>query len=206
MAHRNTTGWTELTLLKRVISRLFSQTDDHWKLIIVDDQSTYRPAIDYIEDLQQHYPAKVCLQRLNDRVGPGMARNQGVLIAARNGCPVIMYCDSDDLVHQERVNRTRTVFQSTQTPAVMYSGFVAIDSGGSALKRSEITPSLLEILDAIEHEPPTGLDVWKHIGTRSGYINLTSATSVSTSTALINPFPAWRGFGLTRTRRSAILL
>jgi len=190
MAHRNTTGSVELTLLKRVISQLFGQTDSHWKLIIVDDQSTYRPAIDYIENLQHLYPDKVCVLRLNDQAGPGMARNKGVLIAAKNACPVIMYCDSDDLVHRERVSRTRTVFQSTQTPTVMYSGFVAVDSNGFALNRSEITPSLLEILDAIAHDPPTGMDVWKHIGTRSGYINLTSATSVSTSTALLRQKPS----------------
>lgn len=190
MAHRNTTGRRDLVLLKRVIGQLFNQTDDHWKLIVVDDQSTYRPAIHYLEDLHNQAPDRVSLLRLNERVGPGMARNQGILLAARNGCPVIMFCDSDDLVHSERVSRTRKAFQSTQAPTVLYSGFVAVDSNGTALKRDEITPSLLEILDAIAHKPPTGMDVWKHIGTRSGYINLTSATSVSTSTALLNPFPA----------------
>lgn len=190
IAHRNTAGCAELELFKRVIGRLFNQTDRHWKLIVVDDQSTYQPAIDYIEDLQHQHPDRIFLQRLKKCVGPGIARNKGVLIAARNGCPVIMYCDSDDLVHHERVSKTRKLFQSTQTPTVMYSGFVAVDSDGIELNRNEITPSLLEILDAIAQDPPTGMDVWKHIGTRSGYINLTSATSVSTTTALLNPFPA----------------
>lgn len=189
MAHRNTTGEADLTLLKRVISQLFKQTDKSWRLFVVDDHSSFSPALAYLQSLQEHYPDKIEIKKLPSQVGPGVARNHGIQMAAREGCPVVMFCDSDDLVHVERVKVTRSTFVASAAPTVLYSGFVAVDGTGVALERDEITPSLLEILDALAAGPPDGLDVWKQIGTQTGYVNLTSGTSVSTRTAILNPFP-----------------
>ena len=189
MAHRNTSGDADHRLLQRVMSHLFNQSDDQWRLFIVDDSSTYQPALHYLDHLARRCPQQVSLQKLRQQCGPGIARNLGIEAASKAGCPVIMFCDSDDCVHLKRVEVTRRIFASVNRPAVLYSGFTTVDNSGRALPFHQLTPSLREILYAIEAGPPTGMDVWRQIGTETGYINLTSATSVSTNTALAQPFP-----------------
>lgn len=175
--------------MQRVVKRLFEQSDNHWQLFIVDDASTYEPAVDYLQHLQRACPEHIQLQCLPTQMGPGACRNLGIRMAEREGCPVVMFCDSDDLVHRERVQITRRHFSEAVTPTVLYSSFTAVDGHGFKVPMHKVTPSLLEILEATRPVAPQGHDVWKQIATQTGYLNLTSSTSVSMNTALRHPFP-----------------
>lgn len=188
MAHRNTLGADDLELLQKCIKHIQEQTDPDWQLYIIDDQSTYQPARTWLRELAALNWKKIKLIESEICCGPGHARNQGIQLAQDNSNPVVMFIDSDDLVHPERVRVTREHFSRSEEPLVLYSGFLAVNRRGQQIPKAELTPSLVEILDALEIAPE-GLDVWKRIGLETGYLNLTSATSVSTTIAIAHPFP-----------------
>ena len=73
---------------------------------------------------------------------------------------------------------------------VVYSPFFVIDENSNLVEEKSIPSEIKEILDNYtETEIPEGDDVWKIMGTKTGYLNITSSTSVKTSLAAINLFP-----------------
>ncbi len=158
-------------------------------LVIVDDHSTCNKAKTYLQECVRRYPDKLVLKSMSDRNGPGYCRNVAIELIAEREIPVVMYNDADDIPHPRRVEVTRLHFAGQQTPTVLYSSFIPVDETGATLTTGQLTPSLAEILRAHQEGPPQGYEVWKEIGTRTGYVNLNSSTSVSTVLAVEHPFP-----------------
>lgn len=167
------------------------QTDDNWKLIIVDDCSPSPGAVDYLRTLQALAPGKIELVLLDRHAGPGSARNAGVRRAFEHRHPIILFQDADDLSDRKRLEVVRDVMSADSQVTFVYSAFSPIDEDGNAIRPSDLTGSIQEILEAYGRAPH-GPNAWLDIGVRTGYATLTSTTSVATDVIYSYPFPAER--------------
>lgn len=191
MPHYNDGNKRASGFLEDSLSAIFSQTDDNWKLIIIDDFSPSGEAKRFLVKLQQDNNDKVSVIFLKKNLGAGYCRNIGIQVAQRNNYPVIMFNDADDISNIDRLKITRQILSFNNSIDVVYSTFFPIDENGKRIDYNMITPSILEILESHKY-PPQGMEIWREIGTKTGYINLTSSTSVRTDLATKQLFPCER--------------
>lgn len=177
-----------LEYFKMSMESIFSQTDSRWQVIAIDDYSCNRDLDYYFKEIQDKYPGKIEIHRNLSNKGPGISRNIGVKIASELGSKVVMFHDGDDISHPNRVEMTRKLFNNENVDLV-YSKFIPIDENNNTIELNKLSPSIRDILLALKENPPVGKGVWKTIGIQTGYINLTSCTSVKTDIALASPFP-----------------
>ena len=175
-------------VLDETLQGLFSQTDNKWKAVIIDDNSPDIEAKEYLKKLENQYPGKINVIFNEINSGPGIARNVGIKWAYDNNYPVVLYNDADDISNKKRVERVRNIFLNDNEVSVVYSGIEVIDENSKIVKRENLTPSIIETLEALNDNPPQGYDTWIEIGISVGYINLTSATAVKTKVAYKYPF------------------
>jgi len=175
--------------LIEALDSINQQTDRNWKIIIVDDASPSQEDINFLKQLKNDFAEKMEIILLPENKGPGNARNIGIQKASELGCPFVLLLDQDDICHPKRVEVTREIFRTQPAVGVVYSTFQFIDEMGNHVPRENVMPSICEILDQHDTNPPQGKDVWIRIATDTGYINLTSTTSVRTDVAFKYPFP-----------------
>ena len=176
--------------LKQTIDGVFNQTDDNWQICIIDDCSSNLDAIDYLENIRIKNPDRVEVTFLDQNVGPGLARNLGLIKAKKNEHPFVLFNDSDDISHPERLAITRKLFSSMPEIDLIYSTFEVIDENNVVRPFAEIPSSIQEILEFHQKKQfLEGYDVWVDMCTKTGYMNKTSATSIRTSMAINCPFP-----------------
>lgn len=190
--HYSTGTKIELFWLKNALKSVEVQTDKEWKIIIVDDASPESRVKEYLRTISEESHNRIETVFLRKNKGPGNARNVGVMRASMLGCPFILYLDSDDIASPERIERTRNAFMTHPSVGVVYSSFDVIDENGKNVENINILPSIREIQEQLRSDPPQGKGVWRKIGIETGYINLTSSTSVRTCVALKYPFPQER--------------
>lgn len=190
--HYNDGNDTELDWLIKALNSIKNQTDKNWIIILVDDASTSVKAINFLKQLSNEFSGKMELIFLKENKGPGNARNIAIRKAFQLGCPFVLYLDQDDICHPNRLEVTRKIFNVKPDINVVYSTFQVIDENDHLISQNEIVPSIREILDQHKKNPPQGKNVWIKIATETGYVNLTSATSVRTNVAYKYPFPAER--------------
>lgn len=178
-----------ITNIKKTVQAVLDQSDSDWHLLIVDDGSPSQKAIDVLHEIQKLSPEKIDILFLEKNVGTGRCRNAGVKWAADKGADFILFNDSDDISHPCRLENTRRIFEENENVTVVYSPFEVIDENDNDVSLDNITPSVKEIMDVFGGIPPEGDNVWIDIGTLTGYINQTSATSVKADIALRFPFP-----------------
>jgi glycosyltransferase involved in cell wall biosynthesis len=181
-------GGRGLAHLRLAVDGILAQTVETWRLIVVDDASPSPAAHAHLDALAAQDPRIVVLREPLHR-GPGHCRNVGIAYAWSEHIPVVVFNDADDISHPRRLEVIGDIFARESTTSVVYSHFDPIDQDGEAVARADLTPSIAEILEAIAAHPPEGADVWIDIATRTGYVNLTSATSVRTRLAYSYPFP-----------------
>ncbi len=189
MPHRNTGSLSALNLLLKSIKEIFRQTDENWVLFIVDDNSTYKDALRYLNELSIKFSEKIVVRFLSERKGAAYCRNLAIKLCMERNYPVVMFNDSDDISHVKRTEITRRIFTNCNSHTLLYSTFIPVDERGNVISQDYLTPSIVEILEAHRSNPLQGYNVWKYIGTKTGYINLTSSTSVCTHLASSFPFP-----------------
>jgi len=190
--HYSTGTENELLWLKNALKSVQVQTDKDWKIIIVDDASPESSVKNFLRTISKESRNRIETIFLRKNKGPGNARNVGILRASMLGCPFILYLDSDDVASPERIERTRNAFMANPSVGVVYSSFDVIDENGKYVENMKILPSIREIQEQLRSDPPQGRGVWRKIGIETGYINLTSSTSVRTCVALKYPFPQER--------------
>lgn len=183
-----------LTHAVESVGSLVAQTDPHWRLVIVDDCSPLPEGqrVRQLSKLRSIDPGRVVMIRNAVNRGQGVCRNIGIEWAHRAGSPIVLFQDADDIAHPRRLEVTRAVIGSGAADFV-YSPFTVIDEHSNPPAPGEVTPSVAEILDALDREPVEGADCWIPIATRTGYLTLTSTVSVSTELARSHPFPDCRG-------------
>lgn len=176
------------------VESIVAQTDINWELIIIDDFSLLPRAVRWqqLNDLRSLAPDRVVVIGNRINRGQGVCRNMGVRWAHLAGSPIVLFQDADDIAHPRRLEVTRKVLE-TSCADFVYSQFVVVNEDGNEPAPEEITPSIAEILEALEHSPAQGLDCWIPILTQTGYLTLTSTVAVSTKLARRHPFPDCRG-------------
>jgi len=177
-------------LFHAALASLFAQTDDAWRLVIVDDASPEAAVRAELHALRARFSGRIHVLFNRRRLGPGPCRNRALRHAARHGAEIALFLDADDLAHPRRLAHTRAVFARKPQVDVVYAPFRPIDARGRVVPCAALRPSIRQILAAYAH-PPVGRDLWRVMGTRTGYLNLTSATSVRMALALRQPFPAY---------------
>ena len=179
---------------RAAIESVLAQSDPDWRLIIVDDCSPVPPehSDGYLAEFAALAPGRIVGVRNDENRGQGVCRNIGIELAHRHHSPIVLFLDADDLAHPRRLEVTREVFRTTDANFV-YSGFGVIDESGNRFATPELTPSIAEILEEIEHNRIEGRECWIPIATRTGYLTLTSTVAVRTELAVDHPFPEERG-------------
>ena len=175
--------------LDEAIQSMFDQTDNNWQLIIVDDMSPSEDAKAYLKKLEADNPEKIyaILKETND--GPGHCRNIGIDWAAEHDSPFVLFNDADDNSDPRRVEVARKIFAENPDASVVYSTMKIIDENSNIVPDEKLSPSIMEIIESHQDNPPQGPNAWIEIATDKGYTNLTSATAVRTDIAKAFPFP-----------------
>jgi len=178
--------------LALTLAAIFDQTDNSWRLVLIDDGSTDDETRLYLARLQQDHRDRihVIFKARND--GPGVCRNLGIQWAYEQRSPFILFNDADDPPDPRRLEVVRRVFAEQPETGLVYSTFRVIDEAGREISLAEMTPSVAEVIEAHRHNPPQGDNVWIAIGTETGYVNHTSSTAVRTELAVQFPFPSER--------------
>jgi glycosyltransferase involved in cell wall biosynthesis len=178
--------------LKITLSAIFNQTDDNWRIVLIDDGSRAPETRLYLSQLQRDHPDKIDVIFKDTNDGPGICRNLGVQWAKKHNSPFILFNDADDPPDPRRLEVVRRVFAERPETGVVYSTFRVIDQDGQEIRLAEMTPSVAEVIEAHRQHPPQGENTWIAIGTETGYINHTSSTAVRTDLAIQFPFPPER--------------
>lgn len=177
--------------LDKAIASLINQTDDNWKVVIVDDNSTRKGIVNYLDKIKSRAPDKIHYITKNSNDGPGIARNVGIKWAYKNNSPIVLFLDADDIAHPKRLEVVRKIMVEDNKVSVVYSTFEVIDENDEKVPYEKLTGSIQEILDG-HVNPIEGYNAWIQIGIHKGYTNLTSTTNVRTKLAYKYPFPAER--------------
>jgi glycosyltransferase involved in cell wall biosynthesis len=179
-----------VSFLAWTIEGILAQTDQNWIAIVVDDCSTSSDAKEFLESLRsQDQDGRIVVIGNRSNKGPGFCRNVGVACAVEKGSPVVLFNDSDDISHPRRLEQTREIFHQQPDTGLVYSHVIVIDENNVHRADRKYSGSMEEILAASTVNPPEGRDCWIKIGTMTGYVNLTSTTSVRTEFILKHPFP-----------------
>jgi len=177
-----------LNFLEETLQRLIRQTDGNWNAIIIEDCSPERE----VEELIAKYKnldSRINVIYLKERKTTGECRNLGIKWAERNGSNMILFNDADDLSHHNRVKWVRDFFENNSQASVIYSTVEIIDEHSKVVTEDKLAPAIREILDGLKNNPPVGANCWYKIGLQTGYINVTSSTSVRIELAVKELFP-----------------
>jgi glycosyltransferase involved in cell wall biosynthesis len=176
--------------LDETLENIFNQTDTNWQLVIIDDLSPCKEAIDYLDKVKAKHPDKIYVVKKKTNNGPGYCRNMGIKWAYEHKSPIVLFNDADDISDKRRLEVARKIFIKDPQVSVVYSTFKVIDEDSKIVPMEKLTQSIVEILEGHQHNPPQGTNAWAEIGTEKGYTNLTSATVVDTELAYKYPFPS----------------
>src|ERR687891_2446045 len=182
-------GKKKKLLIADTIEGLFLQTDDDWCAIVVVDMTPNEETHNYLTHLKQKYYPKIDVIFLEQNVGAGVSRNLGVLKALERGNSIILFNDSDDISHPNRLEVVKKIFLENPKVDVVYSTFEVIDENNRLTSIKKISSPILEILESHMQNPLEGNNTWIKMGTETGITNITSSTAVRTKFAYLCPFP-----------------
>lgn len=177
------------------LGSLAAQTSPEWALVLVVDPvagQTVQPqqlALVHRALQSAGITERTTVLPMPAHGGPGAARNAGVAQAAANGAALVLFADADDLYDPRRLARTQEIFVSHPEVDMLYSTFAVIDEHSLERPRSDLPPSIKEILDAHGPEVVIGPGPWESVACQIGYTSLTSTVVVRTTFATSFPFP-----------------
>lgn len=175
-----------LKFLEETIEGLLKQTDGEWNAVIIDDNSP----VQGIRLLKDKYSDKrIHWIYLDERRTTGVCRNLGIEWAKQNNIDYVLFNDADDISDCNRVKCVKEIFEKNPSVDVIYSSVRVIDENGNMLKGDLIPAAIKEIIDALAATPPVGKNCWYDIGLTTGYVNITSSTSVRLELAAEELFP-----------------
>src|ERR687889_2227544 len=179
----------KMLFIAETIEGLFSQADEDWCAIVIVDMTPNKKIHDYLIQLKQKYYPKIDVIFLERNVGAGVSRNVGVLKALERGNSIILFNDSDDISHPNRLEVVKKIFLENPQVDVVYSTFQVIDENNRLTPIEKISSPILEILESHVQNPLEGNNIWIIMGTETGITNITSSTAVRTKFAYLCPFP-----------------
>lgn len=179
---------TYLNFLKETLDGLINQSDEKWNAIVIEDCSPEKK----VRNLLNHYMSvdkRIHCIFLDTKKTTGMCRNIGIKWAKSKGSDIILFNDADDISHRDRLKRVKSIFRDNPNVSVVYTNIKIIDEFSDEVPKTSISPPILEILDGLKENQPVGKNCWYDIGLITGYINVTSATSVRIELAVQELFP-----------------
>lgn len=179
-----------LNYFEQTLESIHNQISDQCLLIVIDDNSN-NSGIKNLIDKKFSSSDNLYYKKNDSNLGPGISRNIGIDIADNLGCTVVMFQDSDDIANPLRYEKTKELFDKKNID-VVYSSFIPIDENGETISTDNLSYSIKDILIANEKYKLFGRNVWKQIATKTGYINITSSTSVKIEYAKKFRFPSSR--------------
>jgi glycosyltransferase involved in cell wall biosynthesis len=182
----------------KALRGLEQQSCPGWKLVVVNDGSPRKDEVSFLEKATRTEGRITLLHQPVNR-GPGLCRNIGVRWALENDADIILFHDSDDVSHPERLEVTRRIFSERPEVDMVYSSFQVIDEYDRIVPEIALTSSIAEILDAHRNGPLEGDNAWIRIGTDTGYTTQTSTVGVRAHIAQSQSFPDVRGSEDTHT-------
>jgi hypothetical protein len=156
--------------LKRAIEGLQAQTDPDWRLVIVDDASPRREDREYLKALEAELAGKVVVLLQDENRGAGACRNVGVCWAWDHGSEIVLFQDSDDICHPDRLRVSRAILEGSSEIDLVYSTFIPMDEDERPLAPERLVPMVAEILEAHRTSPVEGPNAWIRIGTETGFM------------------------------------
>lgn len=175
-------------IFTKTVESVLNQTDQNFKLIIIDDGSKNPVLTAFLKSLETTTNKIVVIKNRKNR-GPGYARNCGIRFASKNNLPFILFNDADDISQSNRLECVRQVFEKEKQVNVVYSTFKVIDENDNCVKIKDLSNSIKEILDGHKSNLVNGENSWLKIALEKNYTNLTSATAVRTNLAIKELFP-----------------
>jgi glycosyltransferase involved in cell wall biosynthesis len=177
-----------LKYLNLALESIFMQTDENWRIYLVDDASPYEPDKLYLKELEKkNNRIKVLFSESN--AGPGKARNKGILEAYKDQCPFICFLDSDDITENNRVEVVRNAFLKDDDAAVVYSSFKVIDEENYSVPKNKLIEGIKTIISDMETRPLEGYDSWIHMAVERDTLTIPSSLNVRTLLSVQCPFP-----------------
>ena len=182
-----------LKYLNDALESIYSQTDNNWKIYLVDDASIYEPDKRYLMELEdKNNNIKVIFSEAS--TGPGDARNKGIIEAYKEQCPFICFLDSDDIASHNRVDEVRKTFLEDSEADIAYSSFKVIDEENNAVSDSDLLEGIKIIISDIENRPLYGYDTWIEMAVERDTLTIPSALNVKTTLAAKHLFPNYARF------------
>lgn len=177
-----------LNFFDQTLRGIVQQTNKNWQAIVIDDYSPERDIVEVLHKYQRE-DARIHSVFLDERRTTGECRNIGVQWAEKIGSPIVLFSDADDISHCNRVKWVTDIFNNNKEISVIYSKVEVVDENTMPVPIEKLSTAMKNILYELEKNPPHGKDCWYKIGIQSGYVNVTSATSVRTKLAIKEPFP-----------------
>lgn len=124
-------AYNSADFIRETLDSCLAQTYKHIELIVIDDGSS-----DETVEIMQSYGDKVHLiQQRNS--GPAIARNTGIANAAGE---YIQFCDSDDVLDPQKIERSMAIMLDKPDVALVYSQMQAVDEEGQILSSMSPVP------------------------------------------------------------------
>ena len=180
----------DLRFFRASVESIKRQTDNDWKIVMVEDFSDDKRVYDVIDEMKKDLKDKLHVIYSDKNYGTGAARNTGVRYAHEIGAPFILYNDSDDLSDPRRLELVRKAFEKDDSVNVVYTSFDVIDENDEFVPNDRIALPVREIIEGHKTDIVEGENAWIQIAMKKKYTNLTSCTAVRTSLAFEEPFPA----------------
>ncbi|MEO1289352.1 MAG: glycosyltransferase family A protein [Chloroflexota bacterium] len=124
-------AYNSASYIRQAIDSCLAQTHQAIELIVIDDGSSD----DTVAIVQSYGDAIRLIQQSNQ--GPAIARNTGITNASG---AFIQFCDSDDVLHPEKVARSLSVLQAHPDVALIYTLMQAISDDGAVITERDPEP------------------------------------------------------------------
>lgn len=123
-------AYNSAAFIAETLESCLAQTYSPIEIIVVDDGSS-----DDTLAILKNYESLRIIQQEN--AGPAIARNTGIQAASGD---YIQFCDSDDILHPEKIARSMALLQEHPVAALVYCRMQAIDMQGNVIPDAPSSP------------------------------------------------------------------
>lgn len=131
--------------IRPMIDSLLAQDYGNVRIVLSDDDSTDATA-EILAQYAAAHPDRILHYRSGQRFGCAQKHFMH-LLRSFHDAPYIMFCDQDDVWHSDKVRKTLSVMQKTetaQTPVLIHTDLRVVDREGKALSPSFCAQSALD--------------------------------------------------------------
>lgn len=124
-------AYNSAEFISETLTACFEQTYQNCEVIVIDDGSQDNT----LEIVNSFSETIRVIQQANQ--GPAIARNKGVMEAKGD---FIQFCDSDDVLHPTKIEKTLTLLLRNPLSALAYCQMQGVDEAGHIIKDMPLAP------------------------------------------------------------------